>query len=424
MTNTTHGDPPEPNRDPQPIVSGDPLGARASEPQPGPEPEPRSTRTEAPRDDEGRPRRLTRSRSERVFGGVAGGLGSYFDVDPVVFRIGFAAATVAGGLGIFVYLAALLFVPDADAKGAPADRSRILTVAGAVVLAIAALAALDNSGLFFGPFVPIAIAGGVGYGIYRTVRGRGDGRPVTAGRVAGWVALGAGALLAAFALAFGSAWATAEGSGAVVAALVIGIGVLLVASATRRGGARWLALPALIIAVPLGIVSAADVSFDGGFGDRSYRPATVADLPRDGYRLGAGELVVDLRDVDLPANRETVLDLKLGMGSAEVLVPGDVCVITETRVGGGYVNVRGRDTGGVDMDFRVRADPSQAPRLLVRGDVGLGALEIVDGPNGPFDGPRRFNRDGSDPSDDYGLDLRDTPVQDGGCSRVEIASAG
>lgn len=360
------------------------------------------------------PRRLTRSRADRVFGGVAGGLGRYFDVDPVVFRIGFAAATLVGGLGIFAYLAALLFVPEDGTQGPPV-RSRILTVGGAALLAVAAIAALDDNDFFFGPLVPLAIAGGVGYAIFRAVRGRDDGRPITIGTVAVWVAIGVGALLGAFALALGSAWATGEGSGAVVAALVIAIGVLLVASAAR-GGARWLALPAVIMAVPLGIVSAADVSFDGGIGDRTYRPATVADLPSNGYRLGIGELVVDLRDVTLPPGRETVLDVGIGVGSAEVLVPKDVCVVSDTRVGGGYVNIRGRDSGGVDMDFSVRADATQAPRLLVRGDVGIGALEVLDQPRTDFEGPQRFGdrRFGDD----------DALVQDGACTGVEIASAG
>lgn len=366
-----------------------------------------------------RPRRLTRSRSDRVLGGVAGGLGRYFEIDPVVFRIALAALGLVGGLGMVVYLAALLFVPADGEPGAPADRSRLLTVAGVIALAVAGLAALGSGGLFLGPIVPLAIAGGVGYGIYRAVRGRDDGRPVTLGRVAGWVALGAGALLAAAALALGSAWAAADGSGAVVAAIVIAIGVLLAASALRPGGARWLALPALIVAVPLAIVSAADIRLDGGVGDRSYRLATVADVPRGGYHLGAGELVVDLRDVDLPARRETVLDLTLGVGHAQVLVPDDVCVVTNTRVGGGYVNLRGRETGGLDVDYRVRDDVTQAPRLLVRGDVGLGALEVSDRPSASFGGPRRFG-----PRRRFEMNFSDTPVDDGGCSRVETASAG
>ncbi len=41
-----------------------------------------------------RPRRLVRSRSDRMLGGVAGGLGDYFRVDPVIFRIGFGGDAV------------------------------------------------------------------------------------------------------------------------------------------------------------------------------------------------------------------------------------------------------------------------------------------------------------------------------------------
>ena len=39
------------------------------------------------------PRRLLRSNRDRMLAGVAGGLGSYFNVDPVIFRIGFVVAT-------------------------------------------------------------------------------------------------------------------------------------------------------------------------------------------------------------------------------------------------------------------------------------------------------------------------------------------
>lgn len=59
-----------------------------------------------------RPRRLTRSRSQRIVGGVAGGLGEYFGVDPVVFRIGFVLLALMGGTGIFVYVIGWLAVPE------------------------------------------------------------------------------------------------------------------------------------------------------------------------------------------------------------------------------------------------------------------------------------------------------------------------
>jgi phage shock protein C len=59
-------------------------------------------------------RTLTRSSSDKYVGGVAGGLGSYFGVDPVLFRVGFVAAACLSGVGALAYLALLLFVKRDD----------------------------------------------------------------------------------------------------------------------------------------------------------------------------------------------------------------------------------------------------------------------------------------------------------------------
>jgi phage shock protein C len=67
-----------------------------------------------------RPSRLTRSSSDKMIGGVAGGLAEYFGVDPTVVRLGFIVSIAFGGAGIFAYLAALAFVPSDDApSGSP-----------------------------------------------------------------------------------------------------------------------------------------------------------------------------------------------------------------------------------------------------------------------------------------------------------------
>ena len=60
------------------------------------------------------PKRLTRTRDDRVVGGVCGGLGRYFNVDPLLFRIGAVALVFVGGAGLLLYLAALLLVPNED----------------------------------------------------------------------------------------------------------------------------------------------------------------------------------------------------------------------------------------------------------------------------------------------------------------------
>jgi phage shock protein PspC (stress-responsive transcriptional regulator) len=55
---------------------------------------------------------LRRSFTDRMAGGVAGGLAGYFGVDPMIVRIAFVALTVFGGAGIPLYLAGLLLIPD------------------------------------------------------------------------------------------------------------------------------------------------------------------------------------------------------------------------------------------------------------------------------------------------------------------------
>jgi len=57
-------------------------------------------------------KRLFRSRKDRIFGGVCGGLGAYFDIDPVIIRLLFLLFAFAGmGLGILVYLVAWIIIP-------------------------------------------------------------------------------------------------------------------------------------------------------------------------------------------------------------------------------------------------------------------------------------------------------------------------
>ena len=133
-----------------------------------------------------------------------------------------------------------------------------------------------------------------------------------------------------------------------IASLVITAGLALVAAAFV-GGARWLVLPALAIALPLAFVTAAGIDLDGGFGSKRVRPGTLAEV-KDTYRLGAGELVLDLRDVKLPAG-DRRLKLEIGVGHALVLVPDDVCVASKASIGMGGVAVFERDGGGVDVDW-------------------------------------------------------------------------
>lgn len=59
-------------------------------------------------------RRFRKSSTNRLLFGVAGGLGEYFNVDPLVFRVAFILLSFGSGLGVVIYLLLTLFTPRAE----------------------------------------------------------------------------------------------------------------------------------------------------------------------------------------------------------------------------------------------------------------------------------------------------------------------
>ncbi len=64
-------------------------------------------------------KRLYRSSKDRMLGGVCGGLGEYFDIDPVIVRIVFVVLALANGIGILAYLVLWIVMPQESEAGAP-----------------------------------------------------------------------------------------------------------------------------------------------------------------------------------------------------------------------------------------------------------------------------------------------------------------
>lgn len=333
-------------------------------------------------------RKLYRTRDDRVISGVCGGLARYFNVDPVIVRVAAVALIFVGAAGLFLYLAAILLVPTEVEGGEPASApSRALAITGIVILVIAIGSLVPFRDGWWDPWslVPLGFVAVVGLLVWRVASGqRPEANPREILRAIG---LGLALLALCLVIAVSAAWAAAAGGNEVVAGLVVAAGLALIAGAFLDGRARWLILPALAVALPAGAVAAADLDITGGHGDRTYRPASSEQV-RDSYRLGAGQLVVDLRGAHLTPG-EHRLKLRLGLGEAQLVVPRGVCVSSDSHIGVGGVELFDRDRGGIDVDWvDQQTAPATTPHVIVDASVTIGAFTVHHDEDQGFDGDR------------------------------------
>lgn len=62
-------------------------------------------------------KRLYRSKTQRMVGGICGGLGEYLDVDPTVIRLVWAVLTLlTWGIGLLAYVVAWIIVPEEESS--------------------------------------------------------------------------------------------------------------------------------------------------------------------------------------------------------------------------------------------------------------------------------------------------------------------
>jgi phage shock protein PspC (stress-responsive transcriptional regulator) len=284
-------------------------------------------------------RRLLRSKTDRMIFGVAGGLADHIGLNATLVRAGFVVVTLfTGGLGLLAYLILAVALPQNDGTGQPVDE------------------------------------------------------PVSArlGRVLLVSLLVVAVICLAICLAAISAWVTATGHGTIVAGVVIAVGVALVAAAFVEGIRRrvlpWLVGAGLLLAIPAGAVAAADVHIDGSMGEREYRPATAADIPEDGYELGMGQLIVDLRDLPWSNGQAIPVSAELGMGQLIVSVPSHVCVVADADAKAGELLVAGEHSDGLNPEVNLSEPPSAAPRLDLDAELQFGQLVVTDKDPNEVDG--------------------------------------
>jgi phage shock protein C len=73
-------------------------------------------------------RRLYRSKTDRMLGGVCGGLGSYLGIDPTFIRILFFILTFGGGAGFWIYVLLWVLIPAEGESQSKDFRERMRTM--------------------------------------------------------------------------------------------------------------------------------------------------------------------------------------------------------------------------------------------------------------------------------------------------------
>ena len=158
--------------------------------------------------------------------------------------------------------------------------------------------------------------------------------------------------------------------GAVVG--LAGLGLILGA---WWGRARALIAIGVLLLPVLLIASVIRVPFSGEFGEKSFRPASVVDL-RDEYRLGAGDLRIDLSNIDV-AGATIGFEATVGAGRLTVIVPAGPAVAVDARVGFGELEVLGFVTDGVGREITIPPQPGAAGLLDIAVEVGFGQVQVL-----------------------------------------------
>lgn len=372
-------------------------------------------------------RKLVRRPEGKIIAGVCSGIGAYFGIDPVAVRI--AAVVLAifgGGIGLVAYFVAWIVMPMAP-EGQPIpeaprrDDSNMGRWIGIGAIVLGAVVLFHNIWDFRGGIFWGLLLVGVGIALWgREFAPRpdrpnnpppsGSQPPTTASSTSptaplppappappptrpaasaapapsparrepsllGRAVVGAAALAVGVALLLDNTRVLNVTPRGVVAVLllIVGLGLFI---GTWFGRARWLIFPGIVLACLLGLLAVLpDWRFGDGAGERLWRPQTLSQV-RSEYRLGAGELLIDLSEVDFDG-RSRSIDASVGFGELIVVVPEEVNVTVEARSGAGEVDLFGRNQGGlgVNNEARDRGEPDGG-NLDIEANVGFGEVTI------------------------------------------------
>ena len=361
-------------------------------------------------------RHLRRRTTDRVIGGVAGGLGDYLNVDPILLRAGFAGLMIFGGAGLVLYVLGWLLIP-AEGQWDSIFQAGIRRVAkrtgrlGLVVVIFLAVFVLtpwilNGYDRFYVPpemFWALAVAL---IGIVLLLPRDERATPGIAYPPGGAVGTGAPGETAAGAWApaapaVASAWERSPLGWYILAGALLAIGVLAVVATAGNvrvlpgqffggallalgiglvigswwGRARLVGLLGILV-LPFAAGSAfLTVPLEGGIGKHDYRPVNLSEV-QPAYHLVGGDLTIDLGALGA-GSTPVHIQASVGVGGLYVVVPRDATVEVTSTVQGGELWLFGRDHVGTGLsDHVAEAGPPTGPTLILTLDAGIGEVWV------------------------------------------------
>ncbi|MDX8142664.1 PspC domain-containing protein [Lentzea sp. BCCO 10_0061] len=371
--------------------------------------------------------RPVRPRAGRKAGGVATGIALRFQIDPVIVRIAFVALALSGGVGVPLYLAGWLLLPEEGDEVSPLESlinkgHSSMPQAQTVLLGFLMFPALAFTVGSGGFQVVVTLAAAVAC-VYLLQKNRGHLQPATTlsdsvtpvtppvpGAPA-WDPLGAAPF----------AWDLPEPTpkpqppaprpprGPRIGLMTLGVATLVVAGSAIAGAwAPWFTVPHVIglvlavlaaglllgsftgggrgliwLMIPLSVVGfgMTAIDFDGSpskLSSYDEKPKSVTDV-RDRYETSVGSVQLDLRDLPDSGSVKTAIEVELGEVQVRVPKNADVTYRCEAssigeldclgkRAEGSSVDVSGRDLGengegGLQIELDVQASVGEVKVL-------------------------------------------------------------
>jgi phage shock protein PspC (stress-responsive transcriptional regulator) len=354
--------------------------------------------------------------------GVCEALARTTGTDVVLWRVLFVVLCFFDGLGVVLYLGALVAIPERGRAESLAHRllhgpDRTMRGPDVLLLSLLATAGLllvtDGNGLFasivLAAFAVLYFSKGSAPAVttepfpgvaYAPPAGGGFGAPAGGGYVPapqrqrsalGSLTMGVALLVVGVLTLLGATGTEGITPEVVLASALAVVGAGLVVGAWW-GRSPLLVVTAVLLGLALAATSVARPVVEAGVGDRTWTPTGAAD-----YRLGLGEATLDLRNMIITEGPPPLVRATVDVGELTVIVPRAVRVTVAMHADVGEISTpgaglsglrldqlerRGIDLGGSEISGRdvsreLTTGPEGVSRILVEADVRVGLVTVI-----------------------------------------------